>query len=155
MRAARPAANPYSIGDGTGLFLHITPAGGKLWRSTYEHNCKEKLMSFGAHPVISLAAARESHSAAKALLPSRVDPMAEHKRLEAEQDDPNQPKKMSLRALSHFDSSTGEMIAVVRSDHPLLSILRRLLRSDLIQHMLVTIEGAASGSLKHQPRLPA
>jgi DNA-binding transcriptional LysR family regulator len=48
-----------------------------------------------------------------------------------------------------------ELIAVVRNDHPLLSIQRRLSRSDLIQHMLVTIEGAASGGLKHQPRLPA
>ena len=47
------------------------------------------------------------------------------------------------------------MIAVARADHPLLSIRRRLSRSDLMQHMLVTIEGAASGSLKHQPRLPA
>ena len=47
------------------------------------------------------------------------------------------------------------MIAVVRSDHPLLSIRRRLSRSDLMQHMLVTIESAVSGSLKHQPRLPA
>ncbi len=47
------------------------------------------------------------------------------------------------------------MIAVVRGDHPLLSIRRRLSRSDLMQHMLVTIEGAASGSLKQQPRLPA
>lgn len=47
------------------------------------------------------------------------------------------------------------MIAVARHDHPLLSLRRRLSRSDLMQHMLVTIEGAASGSLKHQPRLPA
>ena len=47
------------------------------------------------------------------------------------------------------------MIAVVRHGHPLLSIRRKLTRSDLAQHTLVTIEGAASGSLKHQPRLPA
>ena len=47
------------------------------------------------------------------------------------------------------------MIAVVRRDHPLLSIQRRLARSDLMQHILVTIESAASGSLKQQPRLPA
>ena len=47
------------------------------------------------------------------------------------------------------------IIAVVRRDHPLLSIRRRLSRSDLMQHMLVTIESVASGSLKHQPRLPA
>lgn len=47
------------------------------------------------------------------------------------------------------------IVAVARCDHPLLSIRRRLSRSDLMQHMLVSIEGAASGSLKQQPRLPA
>jgi DNA-binding transcriptional LysR family regulator len=47
------------------------------------------------------------------------------------------------------------MIAVVSSDHPLLSIRRRLSRSDLTHHILATIEGANSGSLKQQPRLPA
>lgn len=47
------------------------------------------------------------------------------------------------------------MLAVARRDHPLLSIRRRLSRSDLVQHLLVTIESAASGSLKQQPRLPA
>ncbi len=47
------------------------------------------------------------------------------------------------------------MIAVARRDHPLLSIRRRLSRSDLMQHTLVAIESTASGSLKHQPRIPA
>lgn len=46
-----------------------------------------------------------------------------------------------------------EMIAVARRDHRLLSIRRRPSRSDLLQHTLVTIESAASGSLKQQPRL--
>jgi len=46
-------------------------------------------------------------------------------------------------------------MAVVKHDHPLLSIRRRLSRSDLMQQMLVTFEGAASGTLKQQPRLPA
>jgi len=46
------------------------------------------------------------------------------------------------------------MIAVARRDHPLVTIPRRLSRTDLMQHILVTIESAASGSLKQQPRLP-
>jgi len=46
------------------------------------------------------------------------------------------------------------MIAVARRDHPLVTIARRLSRTDLMQHILVTIESAASGSLKQQPRLP-
>lgn len=48
-----------------------------------------------------------------------------------------------------------QMMAVARRDHPLLSIRRRLTHSDLMRHMLVSIESAASGSVKHQPRLPA
>jgi DNA-binding transcriptional LysR family regulator len=48
-----------------------------------------------------------------------------------------------------------EIIAVARGDHPLLSSRRRLSRSDLVRHILVTIESAASGTLKQQPRLPA
>ena len=47
------------------------------------------------------------------------------------------------------------MVAVVRHDHPLLSFERRLSRSDLMQHILVMIEGGASGGVKQQPRLPA
>lgn len=47
------------------------------------------------------------------------------------------------------------MIAVVRHDHPILSIRRRLARVDLMQYSLVTIEGTASGRLKQQPQLPA
>jgi DNA-binding transcriptional LysR family regulator len=47
------------------------------------------------------------------------------------------------------------MVAVARRDHPLVSIRRRLSRSDLMQHTLVCIESTASGSLKQQPRLPA
>jgi len=47
------------------------------------------------------------------------------------------------------------MIAVARRDHPLLAIRRRISRSDMMQHTLVTIESMASGTLKHQPRLLA
>jgi DNA-binding transcriptional LysR family regulator len=49
---------------------------------------------------------------------------------------------------------TIEVVAVVRSDHPLLSTRRKLSRSDLTPHILVSVESAASGSLKQQPRLP-
>jgi len=47
------------------------------------------------------------------------------------------------------------MIGVARRDHPLHAVKRKLNRSDLMQHTLVIIEGAASGTLKHQPRVPA
>ena len=47
------------------------------------------------------------------------------------------------------------MIAVANRNHPLLAVKRKLNRSNLMQHTLVTIESTASGTLKHQPRVPA
>lgn len=47
------------------------------------------------------------------------------------------------------------MVAVARRDHPLHAIKRKLNRPDLMRYMLVSIEGTASGTLKHQPRVPA
>lgn len=47
------------------------------------------------------------------------------------------------------------MMAVARHDHPLHALKRKVNRADLVQHILVTIEGTASGTLKHQPRVPA
>jgi DNA-binding transcriptional LysR family regulator len=47
-----------------------------------------------------------------------------------------------------------KMVAIARKDHRLQAVKRKLGRPDLMQHMLVTIEGSASGMLKHQPRVP-
>lgn len=50
---------------------------------------------------------------------------------------------------------TIRMLAVARHDHPLHKMKRKLNRPDLIQHVLVAIQSAASGSAKHQPHVPA
>ena len=79
IRKARPQSKAYSLPDGAGLFLWLTPAGGKLWRWGYIFGGKEKLMSYGRYPDVTLAMARASHQAARRLLASGVDPMAERK----------------------------------------------------------------------------
>jgi hypothetical protein len=42
------------MADGRGLYMLITPAGGKLWRWKYRFEGAEKLMSFGRYPDVSL-----------------------------------------------------------------------------------------------------
>ena len=44
-RNAKPKAKPYKIADGEGLFLLITPSGGKYWRLKYFFAGKEKLLA--------------------------------------------------------------------------------------------------------------
>lgn len=71
---AKPKDKPYKLTDGDGLFLLATPTGGKLWRFKYRFEGKEKLLSFGSYPALSLADARQRREEARKLLANGVDP---------------------------------------------------------------------------------
>ncbi|MHB1673171.1 MAG: tyrosine-type recombinase/integrase [Acidobacteriaceae bacterium] len=79
IKRAKAKQKAYSIRDCGGLYLWITPAGGKLWRWAYRYDRKEKLMSLGKYPDVSLALARERHGEARKLLASGIDPMEQRK----------------------------------------------------------------------------
>lgn len=74
IRSAKPAEKPVRLFDGGGLYLEISPAGGKLWRLKYRFGGKEKRLALGAYPEISLKDARERREAARKLLANEVDP---------------------------------------------------------------------------------
>lgn len=77
IRKAKAAEKPYKLTDGGGLHLAISPAGGKVWRLRYEIAGKEKLLTIGPYPDISLQEAREARTAQKKLLREGKDPSAE------------------------------------------------------------------------------
>ena len=79
IRSAQPAAKPYHLTDGHGLFLVVQPNGSKLWRWKYRFQGEYRLMAFGSYPIVSLADARAAHAAARAELHRGTDPMAERK----------------------------------------------------------------------------
>jgi len=60
--------------DGGGLFLLVTPSGGKLWHFKYRFNGKEKKLSLGTYPEISLADARQRRDEARREVSHDVDP---------------------------------------------------------------------------------
>ena len=70
VRKATARDKAYKMSDGGGLFLWVTPSGGKLWRWAYRFEGKQKLMAFGNYPDVSLAMARERHAAERAVLAS-------------------------------------------------------------------------------------
>ncbi len=55
IRNAKPAQKPYKLADAGGLYLQVTPSGGKLWRLKYRHLGKEKVLSYGHIPAWALA----------------------------------------------------------------------------------------------------
>ena len=74
VRTIKPAEKPKKIFDGGGLFLLVTPTGGKLWRLKYRFGGIEKLLALGAYPQTSLADARQKRDNARALMLNGVDP---------------------------------------------------------------------------------
>ena len=79
IRSAKPAAKAYRLADGQGLFVFIPPTGSKLWRLRYEFQGKEKTLTFGPYPAVSLAEARAERDAAKKVLRKGRDPAIEKK----------------------------------------------------------------------------
>lgn len=57
IKKAKPEEKSYKLGDGGGLFLLVNPNGSKLWRQKYRYHDKEKLLSHGQYPDVTLAQA--------------------------------------------------------------------------------------------------
>ncbi len=76
IRNAKPADNPQKLFDGGGLFLLVTPNGGKWWRLKYRYVGKEKLLSIGTYPEVSLKDARERREEARKHIANGDDPSA-------------------------------------------------------------------------------
>ncbi len=71
---AKPKEKPYKLSDGGGLYLEVAPNGSRYWRMKYRINGKEKRLSFGVYPIISLAVARDEREKAKRVLAGGGDP---------------------------------------------------------------------------------
>ncbi len=74
--AACPGDRPrLRLADAGGLYLEVHPAGGKHWRWKYRYAGKEKRLSLGTYPSVTLAKARLARDAARRTLADGVDPV--------------------------------------------------------------------------------
>lgn len=62
VESSKPAATMYRVWDSQGLYLEVSPAGGKWWRLKFRFGGKEKRMSLGTLPDVSLKAARRKRA---------------------------------------------------------------------------------------------
>lgn len=76
-RAAKPKEKLYKLSDARGLSLSIHPGGGKYWTGAYRFGGKQKSLSLGSYPDVSLADAREQWEDARRLLKAGNDPAVE------------------------------------------------------------------------------
>jgi len=97
IKNAKPAetGKKTKLFDGGGLYLEITPAGGKVFRLKYRIDGKEKTFTIGKYPTISLVEARQAAENARRLLVSGQDPS------EAKQ---QEKRERQAAALNTFES---------------------------------------------------
>ena len=77
IKALSPKNKQYKESDGRGMYLLVHPNGSKYWKLKYRINGKEKTLSFGLYPEISLSEAREATNEAKKKIKEGIDPSQE------------------------------------------------------------------------------
>ncbi len=83
LRNVKPGAKPFKLYHERGLFLIVTPAGGKWWRFKYRFDGKHKTLSLGVYPDVSLKKASKACAALRELIADSIDPGVHRKVLEA------------------------------------------------------------------------
>jgi hypothetical protein len=114
IRNAKPGKKPTRLFDGGGLYLEVSPTGGKWWRFKYPFAGKEKRLSLGVYPDVPLAGrknkqtgdwiegARDKRDKARQLLADGVDPGQNRKGLKSARAD---------RAANSFEAVAREWFA--------------------------------------------
>ena len=98
IRSAKPteAGKKAKLFDGGGLYLEVTPAGGKIFRLKYRIGGKEKTLTIGKYPAVSLSEARQAAENARRLLSDGQDPGA------AKQQEKEERKAAALNTFEHL-----------------------------------------------------
>lgn len=102
IRNFKPGKKPLRLFDERGLYLEVSPAGGKWWRLKYRFGNKEKRLSLGVYPDVGLKDARNRREEARKLLADGVDPSENRKAKKTAQAD---------RASSSFEVVAREWFA--------------------------------------------
>lgn len=79
VKRAKPKDKPYKISDRDGLYLLIKTSGVRYWRMNCRFAGKQRTLSFGRWPELTLADARERSLNARPLLHDAIDPVEQTK----------------------------------------------------------------------------
>lgn len=101
IRNAKPRDRDYKLADGNGLYLLVTPSGGKLWRLKYRLDGIERKLALGKYPAVSLLDARKARAKAMEDAGKGEDPAAAKRR---------QRVASKLSAATTFDGVAAEFI---------------------------------------------
>jgi hypothetical protein len=117
---ATPKEKVYKLTDGAGLFLQVMPNGAKYWRLKYRFGGKEKGLSLGVYPQVTLQMARDKRLEARRLVDQDIDPGQEKKK---------RKQQLALDSANTFKVIAEEWVehnASTWTDHHVSTVRRRL-----------------------------
>lgn len=117
IRNAKPRDRDYKLADGNGLYLLVTPSGGKLWRLKYRLDGIERKLALGKYPAVSLLDARKARAKAMEDAGKGEDPAAAKRR---------QRVAAKLSAATTFDGVAAEFIEKAEREGRALATIAKL-----------------------------
>jgi len=81
IKQAKPKKKQYKLTDGEGMYLRVYPNGSKYWQLQFWFEGKQKILSFGVWPDISLKEARDKRFVAKKIIKEGINPIEEKKEI--------------------------------------------------------------------------
>jgi integrase len=138
IRALKPRDAVYKVADEKGLYLMVTPAGGKLWKLKFRNAAGfEKKLSLGAYPDLGLKDARDAREQARSALAKGADP-AEKKQSDKRAAKINAENTFSAVAKAYIEKnrSDGKADATVTKREWFLGIVERPLGNRPIADIL-------------------
>jgi len=154
-RTAKPAATIKKLSDGWGLQLWVHPSGSKLWRYAYRFSGKQKLLSFGPYPIVSLAEARDERDKAKKLLVKGIDPSEARKWAKAEA----LAAKVTFRTIGDellaLQARSGRAAATLEKTEWLLELVYPILGGKRVDDIRPRSTVHPNGASTHDPSVPA
>ena len=75
IEAAKPKEKPYRLLDGNGLYLYVPVSGKKVWQLRYKIDGKEKILTVGKYPLMTLQEARDKAWTARKDISVGIDPV--------------------------------------------------------------------------------
>ena len=111
IRKAKAGEKTIKLYDERGLYLEVSPSGGKWWRLKYRFEGKEKRLSLGVYPDVGLKEARDRRDAARKVLADGVDPSANRKAQKAAKADraANSFEVLAREWYAKFVSAWGDL----------------------------------------------
>ncbi len=114
IRQTKPGTKAVKLPDGGGLYLEVTPSGGRLWRYRFRLDGKESTYALGDYPRVGLAEARNLRDEARALVKQGINPALDRKQKAIQRQYENAMTFQAVADEWYADKSRGGVVHWLR-----------------------------------------